>query len=520
MSNNYNNNIHWADTVAQRVLEQFPNEEIYTVASGITPSGIIHVGHFREIITSELVRKSLEEKGKKTKFIYSWDSYDALRKVPKNIPENFEEYLRLPDAQVPDPWGKYESYAERFMQQAEVDFKPFNFPIEFQRQHLIQTSGEYADDIKNHLNKRDEIREILNQHRKEPLSSNWFPLSVYARDTGKDTTEIIKYDENYSIEYKNTQTGFVETINFKETPIVKLSWRLDWPMRWAHYKVNFEPGGKDHSTPGGSYDTGCEIIRKVCNREPPEYAIYNNVAMKGQGGKISSSSGNGATVSDVLQIYTPELVMFMFAGTRPNSEMDLSFDQDVIKIYEDFDKTERIYFGLEVETNEKKLAHLKRVYELSIINGTKIPENCPLQPSFRHLSTIAQVQQFDFDKVKQFYDIKTDFDEQRLYQRFLCVKNWLELYAPEDMKFLLVEKIEASDFESKVLSDVKEALKRNDNPKELFGEFKAIAQTHNVEIKEFFEMMYKLLINKDKGPKLGGFMIENKEKMLELLKDF
>ena len=520
--NNFEN-LHWADYTAQKVIERFPKEDIYTVASGITPSGIIHVGHFREILTSELVRKSLENKGKKTRFIYSWDSYDSFRKVPKNIPEEFEQYLRLPDSQVPDPWEEYESYAERYMQKAEADFESFNFPIEYQRQHLIQTSGEYAEDIKACLQKKDTIREMINKYRQDnPLPNDWMPLSVYARDTGKDTTKITHYDGQYTITYKNKETEFVETINFKETPIVKLSWRLDWPMRWAHFGVTFEPGGKDHSTPGGSYDTGCDIVREVFNREPPQYAIYNNVKMKGQGGKISSSSGNGATVSDVLKIYSPQMVLYMFASTRPNAEMDLSFDMDVIKIYEDFDKLERLYYGLEEEKNAKKKATLLRTYELSVPNNEVIPKQCPIQPSMRHMCTIAQAQDFNYEKVKSFFkdQIKTQFDEKRVEQRFYCAKHWLGLYAPEEMKFSLVSKIEnISEEQRQILKEVKDALKNKENPKELFGDFKIIAQNHNLEISEFFTMMYQVLMNKDKGPKLGGFMIENKEKMLNLLEE-
>jgi len=40
-------------------------------------------------------------------------------------------------------------------------------------------------------------------------------------------------------------------------------------MRWAHEQVDFEPGGKDHSTPGGSFDTGKEIVKLVneCQNE-------------------------------------------------------------------------------------------------------------------------------------------------------------------------------------------------------------------------------------------------------------
>lgn len=516
-------NTHWADNSAQRVIDVFPNEKIYTVASGVSPSGIIHVGHFREIITSEFVRKALEKKGKNAKFIYSWDSYDAFRKVPKNITnkDEFEKYLRLPDSQVPDPWKCHESYAEHFMQEAEESLKVFNFPIEFQRQHKLQTSGIYADGIKKYLNHLNVAREIINKFREDnPLPENWMPLTIYCEKCGKDTTKVLEYNNEYNIKYK-CDCGYENLIDFKQTPIVKLPWRLDWPMRWEYYGVTFEPGGKDHSTPGGSYDTGKEIIKKVSNREAPVYTFYNFVGMKGQGGKISSSSGNGATIGDVLKIYTPEMILYIFASTRPNAEFDISFDLDVIKAYEDFDKLERIYFGEEKEKNEKKLATLKRVYELSMVNGTIIPTSIPFQPSFRHLTTIMQSNDFDFNKVENYFkeNLKTDFDKNRLKQRFETAKNWLEIYAPEEMKFSFQKKIDTSKLNQKqinALKEIKIEFEKIENPKELVNTFKQVADKYLIEPKELFGLLYTIILGKEKGPRLATLMMENKEKILNI----
>ena len=517
-------NVHWADNSAQRVIDTFPNEKVYTVASGITPSGIIHFGHFREIITSEFVRKALEKKGKKTKFIYSWDSYDAFRKVPKNIPnpEDYAKNLRLPDAQMPDPWGCHENFAEHFMQDAEKTLEVFNFPIEYQRQHVIQTSGVYADGIKTYLNSIDIAKEVINKFRDEDrqLGNDWMPLTVYAQDTGKDTTKVLSYDGEYTIEYENTETGYKNTINFKETPIVKLAWRLDWPMRWAHFGVTFEPGGKDHSTPGGSYDTGCDIVRKISNREPPVYTFYNFIGMKGQGGKISSSSGNGVTIGDTVKVYSPEMILYLFASTRPNAEFDISFDADVIKVYEDFDKLERLYFGLEEEANEKKKATLLRTYELSMVNGVEIQKECPFQPTIRHLSVVAQVNNFNYEKIVQYYkeELKTDYDKERLKQRFECVKNWLNNHAPEEFVFSINQNLKVySKQEKEILLKLKEILPEVETGKELMPKFKELSQEFNLEVKDFFAMLYKLFISKEKGPKLGGFLVENKELFLEIL---
>ncbi|RME78190.1 lysine--tRNA ligase [Candidatus Woesearchaeota archaeon] len=513
---------HWADYAALQVIKEFPDEEVYTVASGVTPSGMVHVGHFRELITSELVRRSLERLGKKTRFIYSWDSYDAFRKVPSNVPESWKQYLRLPNAQVPDPFGEcHESYAEHWMQLAEQTLRVFNFPVEYQRQHKIQTSGEYAEDIRKYLRKRKEIKKILDKFRKEPLPESWFPLTVYSEKTGKDTTKVLSYDEEYTIEYECEETGFRNTIDFRKTPIVKLPWRLDWPMRWAHYGVCYEPGGKDHSTPGGSYDTGKQIVKLVSNRKAPVYTFYNFVGMKGSGGKISSSSGKGATMKDLLEVYTPELVMYLFVGTRPQAEFSISFDTDVIKIYEDYDKLERQYYGIEKVKDEKKLNQYKRIYELCQIKD--IQPSIPYQPGFRHLTTIIQIHEGEVEKVIEYFasQLQNDFDKQRLLERARCAKNWLDHHASEEFIFKVRKPgpVDIPQEYKEVLHQVAQKLdEREWDEISLHEELYILIKNANLDIKEFFQAAYKVLIGKDRGPKLASFILTiGKQRAKELL---
>ena len=75
----------------------------------------------------------------------------------------------------------------------------------------------------------------------------------------------------------------------------------------------------------------------------------------------------------------PEILRYIFASYKTNIDFSVSFDLDVLKVYEDFDKMERIAFGID-KVNEKKTNMAKRVYELSQI--ATAPETCPIQPSF------------------------------------------------------------------------------------------------------------------------------------------
>jgi len=93
----------WADEIANQIIKERGKKKEYICASGITPSGTIHIGNFREAITTDLVVKALENKGKKVKFIYSWDDYDRLRKVPKNLPKTYEKYIGMALSEIPSP---------------------------------------------------------------------------------------------------------------------------------------------------------------------------------------------------------------------------------------------------------------------------------------------------------------------------------------------------------------------------------------------------------------------------------
>ena len=100
--------MHWSEQIADQIISRNPDKEEYTCAAGISPSGSIHIGNFRDIATSYFVVKALRKKGKKAKLLFSWDEFDRLRKVPVNVArvtEDFEKYIGYPYVDVPDPFN-------------------------------------------------------------------------------------------------------------------------------------------------------------------------------------------------------------------------------------------------------------------------------------------------------------------------------------------------------------------------------------------------------------------------------
>ncbi|MCK5282573.1 MAG: lysine--tRNA ligase [Nanoarchaeota archaeon] len=511
--------MHWADQTARKIIKV--KKDQYVCASGITPSGIVHIGNFREIITVELVVRALKDLGKKTRFIYSWDDYDVFRKVPKGWPKQDElkKELRKPIVDVPDPYDKEESFARHNEVAVEKELSKLGINPEFIYQSKQYRKCAYKEGMRKALEHSKEIKSILDNYRKEPLSDSWLPISIFDPDTKTDEISDIKYLGNFEISYKD-KNNKEKTFDFSKDGISKLLWRIDWPMRWAYEKVDFEPGGKDHSTEGGSFTTAKEIVKKIYNQDPPLYIMYDFISIKGAGGKISSSLGNVITIKDVLEIYEPDIVRYLFAGTRPNTEFAISFDLDVIKIYEDFDKLERIYYDKE-DLPEKEASKQKRIYELSCVDKPK--KKFPLQPSFRHLCNIIQIYENDFDKIKDYYkkEIKEDFDSERLKLRVRCASNWINNYAPEAMRFNIVKKVgsDLNEKEKNILTQLKDKLKEKDYTEdELFNEFYGIIKSNDYSTKDFFKLCYRILINKEKGPKLAPFILTiGKEKVIRLL---
>ena len=516
---------HWADSYAERIIREKGDKELYVCASGITPSGTVHIGNFREIISVELVVRALRDRGKKVRFLYSWDDYDVFRKVPQNMPnrEMLEDYLRKPITLTPDPYGKEESYARHNEREVEELLPRVGIFPEYIYQAQAYRSSRYAEGIRRALEHREQARGILNEHRTEPLAEDWWPITVFCTSCSRDTTAVEGWDGGYGVSYRCSSCGHREQADLRSTPAVKLFWRVDWPMRWAHEKVDFEPAGKDHHSEGGSFDTGRRIVKEVYDFPAPTTFQYDFIGIKGRTGKISSSSGEVVSLGDVLEIYQPELVRYLFASTRPNTEFAISFDLDVIKNYEDYDRCERVYFGQE-QVGEAKAEKQRRIYELSQVRS--VPGAPPTQVPFRHLCNLLQIQGGDVDRVIEYLGLDTsEEDLARVRSRAACAWNWITGFAPDSFRWALrapgSAPIDATPREREALRTLREeVVDRLDafDEKSLSEAIYAVAAASEIEPKEFFRVVYRALIEQEAGPRLAGFLLTvGKERVGKLL---
>jgi lysyl-tRNA synthetase, class I len=514
--------VHWADINADKIIREKGEKELYTCASGVTPSGTVHIGNFREIISVELVARALREKGRQVRFIFSWDEYDVFRKVPKNMPDQqlLETYLRKPITIVPDTTGTYENYARANEKVLEDLLPVVGVEPEYIYQAERYRSSAYAQGIRTALEHRQEIRAMLNEHRTHPLPEDWWPVSVFSTFTDKDTTTVLEWDGAWGVTYRCEETGNVETLDLRDTSAVKLPWRVDWPMRWALEGVDFEPAGKDHHSEGGSFDTSKHVVR-VFGGEPPVTFQYDFIRIKGRGGKISSSSGEVISLKDVLEIYPPEIIRYLFVSTRPNTEFAISFDLDVLKIYEDYDKCERVYYGMQ-EISEKKREKERRIYELSQVHGAA--DEMPYQVALRHLCNMLQSNSGDIDAVISALPDVSESQIPKLRNRCECAWNWITAFAPEDFRFSLNRPedvtIVLDDTQKAAFTALAREIEKIDEhtEKSMAEAVYAVAHDHGIEPADLFTTAYQILVGKEKGPRLAGFiMLCGKDKILPIL---
>ena len=349
--------MNWAKEVAMKIIEERPNEEVYTVASGVSPSGFVHIGNFREIATPYLVAKELRKLGKKVRYILSFDEYDRFRKVPGNIDPSYDKYIGMPYVDIPSPFTENESYAS-FMENRFLDeLKRMDVEVECIYQAKEYRSGRYNEYIKMAMDNKDKIFNIIDDFRTQDSTEEerekYYPISIYCPNCKKDSTTIIDYNQETGEVSYSCECGYSDVLNINTANNVKLQWKVDWPMRWMVEKVTFETGGIDHSAANGSKAVSERVAREIYNYEPPVYIPYNFIGIKGGGAKMSSSTGNVLTLTDLLRVYDKNIIWWFYARFDNMHAFDIALDNDVIRYYSEYDRWVKLYFNGNIDDKNK-----------------------------------------------------------------------------------------------------------------------------------------------------------------------
>jgi lysyl-tRNA synthetase class 1 len=515
--------MHWAYQIAEKLIKKHPTKEVFTCASGISPSGSVHVGNFREVVTTFFVVKALESLGKKTRFIFSWDDFDRLRKVPQNVSPSYESYVGLPYSDVPNPFGKG-SYASHFEKEFEHSLQAFRIKPEYIYQSREYRSGRYSSFILTALKKRKEIYDILMRFKSsEPLEGEretFYPIALYCDACGKDATTIQAFQEKLkSVEYEcNCGNTGSQTVSDRSN--IKLNWKVDWAMRWMVEDVVFEPGGRDHSSATGSYNVSKIIAEEIFDYEAPDYVAYEFIGLKGTNQKMSSSSGNVITPNDLLFVYTPELILFMFAKYKPSAAFNIGLDEDVLRNYSESERYQSAY-ARGVLKDEEILRSLELAGADSITKHPHFNQVAGIFPLINFNTDVLQTSLKETGEDYTLEDIKLISDR---------VAYWIEHWNPHRSISINQEKNDSyynsltEEQKDKVnqlseLLSCEPILKGDSFMSRIYGICRQDDKKRMRECqKDLFKNVYQLVTNENNGPRLPLLITAvGREKMIELL---
>ncbi|KJY46032.1 lysyl-tRNA synthetase, partial [Streptomyces sp. NRRL S-444] len=462
----------FADEVIAEAERRAPGKAV-VVASGLSPSGPIHLGNLREVMTPHLVADEIRRRGFEVRHLISWDDYDRYRKVPAGVPgidESWAQHIGKPLTSVPAPAGSaYPNWAEHFkaafveaLAEMGVEYDPISQTEQY-------TSGAYREQVLFAMKHRGDIDAVLDQYRtkqkpggKKPqqkqvdeaeleaaegsgaaaeddgssAEGGYFPYKPYCGRCGKDFTKVTSYDdESTEMTYVCTEDEFTETVKLSEFNRGKLVWKVDWPMRWAFEGVIFEPSGVDHSSPGSSFQVGGQIVH-IFGGEQPIGPMYAFVGISGMA-KMSSSKGGVPTPADALKIMEPQLLRWLYARRRPNQSFKIAFDQEIQRLYDEWDKLEaKVADGSVLPADAA--AHTRAVR----VASHELPRT-PRPLPYRTLASVADITAgHDEQTLRILADLDpsqplTSLDEVR--PRLDRAENWITTQVPADQRTLVRE---------------------------------------------------------------------------------
>ena len=543
----------WIEDLANRVSQQAAErgkgpERPIIVASGISPSGPVHLGNLREIMVAHAVGEELAQRGLAVRHLHFWDDYDRFRRVPATVDAGLAEHLGRPLSAVPDPGGTcHGSYAEHFIAELDGALARLQIRPEQIRQSRAYAAGVYAEDVRVALRAHDVIEEVLARRRTLEASApelangerDGLPLRIYCEACGRDSTKA-RFDLlSESLSYRCEACGYARQLSSKDLVPGKLVWKADWPMRWAHYGVDFEPGGVDHSSPGSSYEVGTELVTRVFGGYAPFYVGYSFVGIEGRS-KLSSSLGDVPTPATALRVLEPRILRWQYLRRRPQASFSISFGSEVLRLYDEWD-------ALQARVATGRAKHAEEVFwRMSVATSAGPVEGSATAVPFRILAAAADVTQANREQLLRVVreqsgrDEDLDLLEAQVQPRLSCAIEWALAFQPDDERTQVrtqpasAEEVVCSDEERQAIALLVDGLATHWSldglttlvygvPKLLDG--LELDTRPDAEMKErqraFFALVYRLLTHADTGPRLPTLLLSlGRERVEALLTPF
>ena len=412
----------WVTRAADDALRHARDGEIVTCSSGASPSGPVHLGNLREFLTVHFVADELARRGTDVRHLHVWDDYDRFRKVPAGVDPAWADHIGRPLSAVPDPWECHASWAEHFKEPLRDALHALGVDMVEVSQTERYRAGHYREQVLHAVRHRDDIEQVLARYRtkgarvaesaqeaaalEDSVAESddaaggtsadlaRFPFKPYCRGCGRDTVTLTSYDDDTTDLAYTCECGDSHVTNLATQDEGKLVWKVDWPMRWAAEHVDFEPAGMDHATPGSSFTVGHELVESVFGMPRPAWFGYGFVGFAGTQ-KMSSSAGGAPTASDALRVLEAPILRWLYVRRNPKQTFDIDFGPEVVRLYDEWDA-----LGRKAASGKRDGAVLAHSRASATVSAGTLPVS-PVTVPFRVLSSVADVTAGSADQISR-----------------------------------------------------------------------------------------------------------------------
>lgn len=478
--------------------------------TGYGPSGLPHIGTFNEVLRTTMVRRAFAEMSDvPTRLLAFSDDMDGLRKVPDNVPNQamLTEHLGEPLSRIPDPFGKFESFAHHNNAMLRAFLDRFGFEYEFASSTDYYTSGRFDDQLKNVLANYQAIMDIMLPTLREERRRTYSPVLPISPVSGKvlqvpievvdAAAGLIRFEEDGTTHEHCILSGGA-----------KLQWKVDWAMRWVALDVDYEMYGKDLT------DSGVQSgrIAKVLGGRKPEGLIYE-MFLDEKGEKISKSKGNGLSLEQWLT-YGPQESLAFYAYREPKKAKQLHMGV-IPRAVDEYWQFRGNYPGQPVEQQLGNPVH--HVHDGKLPDG-RLPVTFGLLLNLVGVMGDASRDQvwgyltnYVADASPETYpDLDALIGHALAYHRDFVAPT-LQRRAPDANEAAALRRLDAE----------LAALPANASAEDIQNIVYAIGKDEAfgfAELRDWFKALYQTLLGADQGPRMGSFIalygIDNSRKLI------
>ncbi|MEM4278775.1 MAG: lysine--tRNA ligase, partial [Candidatus Nitrosocaldus sp.] len=457
--------------------------------------------------------------------------------------EWLKEYIAMPVCNIPDPFSCHSSYAMHMSSMLMDALDRLSIRYRFQSGYEAYKQGLLNKEIDVLLRNAkvigEKIAELVGQEKfRQALP--YFPIcSNCKRIYLANAYEYVEDEHKVLYECKGSIIGreHVQGCGYKGEADVfkaegKLSWKVEFAARWSALSIRFEAYGKDIMD---SVKVNDWVADNILNYAHPLHVRYEMFLDK-SGRKISKSAGNVFTPQVWLRYGTAQSLMLLLfkriAGTRHVGV------EDIPRLEDEYDRLEDTYFNMKIDdtsslspatTDTMKLIKQRGIYEY--INHNRIPIRAREHVPYMLLAQLASVAiegkevEYVANRLRTYGMIKSSSEiSEQLRERIVKAR----LYALEVLQQSKAEEVNVeartialNEQQRKAIEDLIQVIGSNDDAKVIQSSIFDTARKHGIEPKDFFKLLYMLLIGTDYGPRLGPYIIDvGRESIIDMLKRY